>query len=173
MNIEHIRSYISICGKDISNCYTKDDRISDYFQFMKNNPNLILLSVDKTNDLIFLEKSEYKQKLSKLFENPNRFQKIENFDLQGQLTAYREILFNTIEHCLGLKNKYLVQPKNSIASLYGVVKCHKQNWPMRPISTGYSSISAGSEEYIKKIVEPLLKKCTFLVNSEKSFKKRF
>ena len=64
---------------------------------MKNNPNLILLSVDKTNDLIFLEKSEYKQKLSKLFENPNRFQKIENFDLQGQLTAYREILFNTIE----------------------------------------------------------------------------
>ena len=44
---------------------------------------------------------------------------------------------------------------------------------MRPISTGYSSISAGSEEYIKEIVEPLLKKCTFLVNSQNSFKKRF
>ena len=44
---------------------------------------------------------------------------------------------------------------------------------MRPISTGYSSISSGSEEYIKEILEPLLKKCSFLVNSQKSFKKRF
>ena len=92
---------------------------------MNDNLQLILLSVDKTNDLIFLEKTEYKQKLTELFENPTRFQKITNFDLQAQLTAYRTTLFNSIEHCLGLKNKYLVQPKNSISSLYGVVKCNK------------------------------------------------
>ena len=34
-------------------------------------------------------------------------------------------------------------------------------------------MSAGSEEYIKEILDPLVRKCTFLVDSQKSFKKRF
>ena len=33
IDIEHIRSYISLCGKDISKCYTKDDRVSHFFKF--------------------------------------------------------------------------------------------------------------------------------------------
>jgi hypothetical protein len=33
INIEHIRSYTSLCGKDVSTCYTKDDKITDFFNF--------------------------------------------------------------------------------------------------------------------------------------------
>jgi hypothetical protein len=82
-------------------------------------------------------------------------------------------LFNSIEHCLGQTNKYLVHPTNSIASLYGIVKCYIQNTSLRSISTGYSSITAGAEAYTKEFIEPLLKKCTFLDHSQKTFKKRF
>ena len=143
IDIEHIRSYISLCGKDVSKCYTKDDRISNFFKFKKDNPSILVLGVDKTSDIIILEKNKYHKKLGDLFENPEKFEKIENFNLQDQLKAYRQILTNSIEHCLGTTHKYLIQPVNSISSLYGVVKCHKENWPLRPISTGYSSITAG------------------------------
>ena len=33
IDIEHIRSYISLCGKDISKCYMRDDRVSHFFKF--------------------------------------------------------------------------------------------------------------------------------------------
>ena len=33
IDIEHIRSYILLCGKDVSKCYTKNDRISNFFKF--------------------------------------------------------------------------------------------------------------------------------------------
>ena len=161
-----------MCGKDISACYTKDDRISELFNFQKANPQLLLLEVEKTNDLIFLTKTEYHQKLSDLLEN-SKFEKLNNFNLQDELISFRNILTNSIEHCLGQSNKYLVQPKSSISSLYGKVKCHKDNWPLRLISTGYSHIVFGAETYIKTIIEPLQKKCEFLVDSQKSFKKRF
>ena len=172
INIEHIRSYTSLCGKDVSTCYTKDDKITDFFNFQNANPNILLLGVDKTNDLIFLEKSEYHKKLTNLFEN-SKFKKLENFDLQDELISYRSMLTNSIENCLGQSNKYLVQPMNSSSSLYGKVKCHKENWPLRPISTGYSHIAHGAETYIKTIIEPLNKKCSYAVNSQKSFKTRF
>jgi hypothetical protein len=45
--------------------------------------------------------------------------------------------------------------------------------PLRPICTGYSHITAGSAEYAEQIIEPLIKKCEYLVNSQKAFKKRF
>jgi hypothetical protein len=46
---------------------------------MKVNPQLILHSVDKTNDLIFLEKSEYEQKLTELFEDSKKLKKNPKF----------------------------------------------------------------------------------------------
>ena len=92
---------------------------------------------------------------------------------KDELTSYRRMLTNSIENCLGQSNKYLVQPMNSISSLYGTVKCHRENWPLRPISTGYCHIAHGAETYIKTIIEPLNKKCSYAVNSQKSFKTRF
>ena len=44
---------------------------------------------------------------------------------------------------------------------------------MRPIATGYSHLVHGAELYLKKILEPLINKCTYLVDSQKAFKTRF
>ena len=49
---------------------------------------MLVLGVDKTNDFIILEKSEYNKKLGNLFENPIKFQKLENFNLHDELKNY-------------------------------------------------------------------------------------
>ena len=89
------------------------------------------------------------------------------------MKSYRALLKDTILGCLGQKNKWLVEPQNSIASLYGQVKYHKDGAPLRPIATGYSHLVHGAELYLKKILEPLINKCTYLVDSQKAFKTRF
>ena len=74
---------------------------------------------------------------------------------------------NTILGCLGQNNKWLVEPKNSI---YGQIKCHKERAPLRPIATGYIHLVHGEELYLKIFLEPLINKCTYLVDSHKAFK---
>ena len=43
--------------------------------------------------------------------------------------------------------------------------------PLRPIFTGYRSLTAPVEEYLKDIFEPLLENCDYLLKSTKDFKK--
>ena len=90
--------------------YTKDDRITELFKFKSDHPETLLCAVDKSNDFVLLNKSEYHLKLKNLFENL-KFEKLNNFNLQDELVLYRRMLTNTIEHCLGPSNYYLVQPK--------------------------------------------------------------
>jgi hypothetical protein len=105
--------------------------------------------------------------------NKPEFEKVTDFNLQHQLVAYRQMLEDTIRHCLGQTNSYLVEPKYSISQFYGLLKCHKPEWPNRPIITGYNHLAKGAEDYLRPILEPLLEDCSYLVNSQKSFQARF
>ena len=83
------------------------------------------------------------------------------------------MITDTIGHCLGQTNGYLVEPKNSIAQFYGLVKCHKSDWPIRPIITGHNHLVNGAECYLRPLLEPILKNCSYLVDSQKFFQARF
>ena len=64
-------------------------------------------------------------------------------------------------------------PLNTIANCYGTLKIHKESMPLRPIFTGFSALTAPVEDYLRTIFEPLLSKCSFLIDSTISFKKAF
>ena len=70
LNIEYIRSHISLCGTDVSSCFTTDPRIASYFEFRKNNPEIIVLSADKTQDFVILTKEQYQNKINDFLDNP-------------------------------------------------------------------------------------------------------
>ena len=74
---------------------------------------LIILTVDKSHDFIFITKSEYQEKLNALFDNSDN-EKIENFNLNENLKSYRALVNDTIKNCLGQSKTWLVEPKNSI-----------------------------------------------------------
>jgi hypothetical protein len=44
---------------------------------------------------------------------------------------------------------------------------------LRPIITGFSSLTAPVETYLKNIFEPFLKNCSFLKKSTQEFKEKF
>ena len=99
--------------------------------------------------------------------------KIDNFDLNFQMQAYRNLLHCTMGGCVNQQNGFLLQPSSSISHMYGKVKVHKSEWPIRGICTGYSHMVIGPKTYLKKLLNPLTTRCTYLVDSQLAFKRKF
>ena len=159
LNIEYIRSHISLAGQDITSCFTNDLRITSFLKFQKDNPNTVVLLTDKTQDYVILTKEQYHTKLSNFLDSP-KYQKIDNFDLNFQMQAYRNLLHCTMDGCVNQQNGFLLQPSSSISHMYGKVKVHKSEWPIRGICTGYSHMVIGPETYLKKLLNPFTTRCT-------------
>jgi hypothetical protein len=73
-----MKSHATLCGLHIYDCTTNDHNVTDLKKILKENPQLISSEVDKSQDLIFLYKSDYHEKLKKILD-PN-FEIIDNYD---------------------------------------------------------------------------------------------
>ena len=72
-----------------------------------------------------------------------------------------------------MKDNKLIAPYESIKTGYGLLKLHKINHPVRPIVSSILSVTSGSEIYLLKIIQPLLKKCKFSLKSTADFTEIF
>ena len=70
LNIEYIRSHISLAGHDITSCFTNDPRITSFLKSQKDSPNTVVLLTDKTQDYVILTKEQYHTKLSNFLDSP-------------------------------------------------------------------------------------------------------
>ena len=115
---------------------------------------------------------EYDKKLGDLFLN-DKFELIHNFKIEKELVEFRKLIRETIGKNIS-NAKYLnLKPKNSISEGYGQIKMHKEGSPIHSLVPGHSALTNNVEKYIKPILSPLLKECSYLVNSTKEFKAKF
>ena len=66
-----------------------------------------------------------------------------------------------------------IKPYHSIKKGHGILKIHKPGMPMRPIINSKFSITSGSEKYILKLIQPLIKECEYTLNSTLAFNDKF
>ena len=66
-----------------------------------------------------------------------------------------------------------MEAQHFISTAYGLIKLHKPDNKLRPIITGYNSMVDNAHIFLKKIIQPMAKECTFLVDDPKIFKERF
>ena len=88
------------------------------------------------------------------------------------MNNFKNLLKTTINSSLGNISKLSIKPQSSISSLYGTVKDHKQNYPLRPIGTAYDSLTLGPEKYINTLLTPLRKNCTYAIKSQVEFENK-
>ena len=172
--IARIKGLATMAGVDIQTCKTEDPRVHELKSFLKKYPENLLLQVDKSPDLIYVKRADYFEKIQH-FLGPN-FQKIENYsgnELEKDLKAYRTLLNKTFENSLPKDVLTDVHPPYSISDLYGLYKCHKDDEPIRGIVTSYNSIVCNAEDFLKKILEPIVAECNFAVDSLANFKEKF
>ena len=174
LTLARMKSHATLCGLDIYDCTTNDPDVLELKRFLKANDQIILLEVDKSPDLIFLNKTDYHQKLNDFIGN--NFEKIEIYDhktLDEDLENYRLLINNTFRYSLP---KHIIKslfPPSSISDFYGTIKIHKNGEPIRGICTGYNSIVTNSENFLKDFLKPLVDECTYAINNQLDFKTKF
>jgi hypothetical protein len=173
LNIESLRCKITLTGQELSFCNTKDARVEKFLKFKNEHPNLIFLKCDKSKNICLLYLKDYLSKMHDLFQNESDFLKIQNFNLTKTMGNFKLLLKNTINKSLRNISQLTIKPQMSISTLYGTVKDHKPNFPLRPIGTSYDSLTLGAEKYINNLLSPLRKNCTYAIKSQIEFKNEF
>ena len=113
-------------------------------------------------------KSDYHNKLSLVFDNKN-FEKLPKYNLEKDLKAFREILKKNIGQSISSETLTYLEPDSTTSISYGMLKMHKPEKRLRPITTGYNAITSNAQKYLKKFIDPML---TYLVDSPAKLKER-
>ena len=56
---------------------------------------------------------------------------------------------------------------------YGVLKTQKENRPMMPIVSSINSVTSGAEDFLLKLITPIVEKCDLSTKSTKEYKSNF
>lgn len=123
--------------------------IKDYFhnalkstkQFLKDHPDIIAAQSDKARATILMDKQVYKDKINNLLTDRSTYQPL----TQSSGTAYMKMnrkLLERFEERKMITNRDVnmaIGDETKVANLYGLLKNHKTNHPIRPIVNTRSS----------------------------------
>ena len=132
-------------------------RFHDSVIKLKRNKNIHVTKSDKSNSFVILDKQQYVNKMYDLLSddttytllNQNPLNKV-NSDFNRNLRR----IFSNSEH-KELINKFQCR-MSTLPYMYGLVKTHKENFPMRPIISTVGSASYKLSKYLVNILSPIV-----------------
>ena len=153
---------INICKGLVYSCLANNNennipqRFISTIKSIKNDKNIHITKADKANSIVLINKNQYLEKMNLLLSdletyiplNKNPLEKL-NKDFNSNL---RKIL-NTE------KSEYIDKFKSRMSTLpymYGLIKTHKQGFPIRPIISTVGSASYKLSKYLVSILTPLV-----------------
>ena len=153
-------------------CHTDDKNVKLLKDFFNKNNDIILTEVDKTKDLEVLDKKDYEKKLNDMFGDTNYFKKLDRNPVSDDFKSLKNIT-NNLKTYISRKTYNLIRPLEQLRRGYGVIKRHKNSHPIRPIVSSIGAMTQGAEDWLKRIIQPFVEKCTYSVSSVKEFKNLF
>ena len=139
-------------------------------KFLREHEDILILKIDKSNNVAVWPKSLYTEKMLENFRTP-KFQKLNYNPLKLELAKYRKNLQAFLEF-IPPEHHFRYSPIASLPSATGLPKYHKENLEIRPIVSTYNGLCSRAEGEILKHLNPLLKTCKYLVNSTLEFKNK-
>ena len=163
-----LRALLFLKFKDLTECHTPDESIKKIQTFLEENPDIIISPVDKTKNVCIMTKLQYFEKLEACFISEN-FEKLKNDPTKNDLRKFRILLNKFLSH---IDEKYhkKFEPIQRIKQGYGLIKLHKNGFPIRPIISSYNTITSNSESMLLQFLKPLEKNVKYSVDSSKTYK---
>ena len=130
-------------------------RFSIALKKLANNTNLHITSSDKGGGVVIMDRNTYINKMNSLLEDNNIYTTTDIKTIKQNTTKFNKTYKNLIKG----EDKYwstLIEHHPRTPTLYGLPKTHKQNIPMRPITSGIGSAPHKIARAIAKILTPLL-----------------
>lgn len=158
---EHIEAYQDKINSgdqfntDIQNYFHK--ALNDTKEFFKNHSELVAISTDKTKATCILKKSIYINKVQDHLNNPEVYQSINISSKKGLISKNRIILNKLVDLKLISKSDAIncSNVETEIPKLYGLLKDHKPEIPIRPITNTINSPGYRISELIISILKPI------------------
>ena len=122
---------------------------------LKKDSDIHVTKADKSNSIVILDKDDYISRMSTLLEDNVTYKKLNKNPLSDVIKNFNKAIKTILKDHKEILNKVLVNSP-SLPYLYGLVKTHKENNPMRPIISSTGSITYNLSRYITKLLSPLL-----------------
>jgi len=137
-----------------------------------NNRDIIVAKTDKTKQTIIYNKAEYNQKMISHLNNKESYKKISNdptVDINLNIKQYNSKLLNH-KYIDKLTYNKITNNNPICPRIYGLVKAHKENFPIRPIVNGYESPMYNLSKWLNPTLNVLSRNNPFDIKN--SFKLR-
>lgn len=132
-------------------------RFSVSINKLKTNESIHITKADKCNSFVILDKINYIEKMNELLSDQNTYKKLIKDPLPDIIKH-----FNSQLKILLKGNKDLIEhltvKSPRLSYMYGLVKTHKEGYPMRPIISSVGSINYKLSKYLVSLLSPLLGK---------------
>ena len=130
-------------------------RFVNVYKKLKNNENLHITKADKSNALVILDKQNYNDKMYVLLSDNSTYNSLTSNPLERVISNFN----GKIKRIFINKKEYITQftvRAPSLPYLYGLIKTHKPNNPVRPIISSVGSITYRLSKWLVKILSPFV-----------------
>ena len=142
-------------------------QLRDAAKNLKENPNLVIRKADKSSVYVLLNKQDYLDKLNLILADTTKFHRI-NKDPTNELKQKANSLISTLNAVQGDIHLPKIIGDHSPGYMYGNVKIHKPNNPLRPIISQVLTPTYQLAKTINKIITPFIPH-QFLLKSTNDF----
>jgi len=134
---------------------------------LKNNPDIIIKRADKTSMYVIMNKNEYFSKLNTILNDNSKFKKIKKDPSNEIKIKLNKIISQINSSCPELQIK-LLRGEYKPGYIYGNVKIHKPNNPLRPIISQIPTATYTISKIINELITPYVPN-NFNLKSSKEF----
>ena len=138
---------------------------------LRKDASILVLPADKGRATVVLNQQDYEQRMEDMLSDRSTYQVLQKDPtpcLQRQMNSSLLKLKTDGELSIVTYN-HLRCSSGSIPRIYGLPKIHKQNTPLRPIVSFYSSPTYQLSKHLVTILSPLLGATSSTVRNSKDF----
>ena len=129
---------------------------------LKQDPNIVIVPADKGNATVVMNTDEYKEKISTHLGDSNTYQELQNNPLKKVQSKLNSLLTTLKDKKAIEYNQYLHLRSNqlTVPRIYGLIKIHRENNPIRPITSFcglflFLFYTYNTAQFLSKILTPL------------------
>lgn len=123
--------------------------------FLKTNRDILVIRSDKGKHTVVITKENYMNKLQKFVDESKDYLRCDNLNIEDLAAKNNGFVSKMLtQGIIGEEKKWLYEETcTQMAKLYGLIKVHKENYPIRPIISSIGMVGYGLAKFCLKILE--------------------
>ena len=130
-------------------------RFMKSFESLKREENIYITKADKSNTIVILNKNDYTQKVFDLLSDTSTYECLGKNPLEKVNSDFNKKLKGILRGREELLKQFITQGA-SLPYMYGLIKTHIENNPVRPIISSIGSASYKLSKWLVRILTPLV-----------------